>query len=492
MQCLQSACDGQLDRSVAARPAASPRHLHGTRTVQLHDYSAKLPVEVLARILDWMSFLDLVRAGHVSKRWRDISRHHPNFWQTIKLSSTESASIDRYNAQLRVSARYSIKVHLNIVGTSEPETARTVLAALARNIHRVEKLHIQADPDRAVDVFGALQSPAPRLRQFVLSFNVAPMHAPAFPCNIFDGDAPLLRAVMLNDICIPEDPVPAFALVETAWHAESMFSTDQCGEWIYVQRWLQIFPAASSLGFHGGERRMDPRTDLDVVHQRMLGVKTLMLAFNGSFGCTSNFLRSLPGAALVPELHTYRPDSATVSEMLAHLDGPLQIDLAPDTEEQWGFTTTLTDLKTARKRVLIDGTANYIEDYPAPFFRSPKAWEPQISEVVIAQSMWTMMTKHLPTFSVATRVTLRLDLDTSPISALTGVPPLDCPLLKQLILETVFEQSFVKAQDLSSLIRDCFKGAPTGVGLELKGPIIIVDEMGDLAQRFCSIARTAE
>ncbi|EJD42438.1 hypothetical protein AURDEDRAFT_115064 [Auricularia subglabra TFB-10046 SS5] len=218
------------------------------------DYPALLSERVLSHAFNWLDLNSLVRASHVSQRWRKLARAHPSYWQRIVLVDTNqyddsktrisAHKVARFCDQLAVGGRRPITVNVDInFGCTDVET--DVFAHINTHLPRVAALTLHIPDITFVDEFSALSKPAPMLHSlhiWLYHLDCDPSNGHEIPPALFAGTAPRLYHVILQDIDImpAQPPVPAF---NTVHHAQ-YFAVDKDAEYPAptLQDLAQLFP----------------------------------------------------------------------------------------------------------------------------------------------------------------------------------------------------------------------------------------------------------
>ncbi|EJD43412.1 hypothetical protein AURDEDRAFT_167495 [Auricularia subglabra TFB-10046 SS5] len=178
-----------------------------------------LPDEILDHILDYapLGLSDIVRASHVSARWRRIAHAHKTFCRNIAFEyngdmAHESELCERLRKQMGCS---QTPLHLTIhyFGNSKP-VLRTVVSVLNDNMHRAVSLSLSLLARQTYHLSAALNRPAPQLRWLRVrvsgrhlstgsgSFKQQSSHIPP---AIFEGQIGLERLI-LTHVTFPGDP----------------------------------------------------------------------------------------------------------------------------------------------------------------------------------------------------------------------------------------------------------------------------------------------
>ncbi|KZV96358.1 hypothetical protein EXIGLDRAFT_432441 [Exidia glandulosa HHB12029] len=183
----------------------------------------RLAAELVCSIFDPLSLNDLLTTSWVCREWRSIARGHPTFWKDIALRSCARADVEFFLARLVASdptAPISVSTFTGQLSALEPKLAREVLDCLFANLHRLESFAL--DPwlfDRALipAIYDALRRPAPLLQIFHFAATGGPCTVP-LPSDLFAGQAPRLRQLVLHGVILAEPAPAVFSLVERVYY----------------------------------------------------------------------------------------------------------------------------------------------------------------------------------------------------------------------------------------------------------------------------------
>ncbi|EJD43415.1 hypothetical protein AURDEDRAFT_185598 [Auricularia subglabra TFB-10046 SS5] len=127
-----------------------------------------LPNELVDHIFDYapLGLSDVVRASHVSARWRRIAHAHPTFCRYIDFVYDANMP---HNAELcsrlRTQVGYSQRqLHMNVRYTGDDDSVlETIVSVLKENMHRVLSLGLTLSVRHRHRILVALDVPAPQL-----------------------------------------------------------------------------------------------------------------------------------------------------------------------------------------------------------------------------------------------------------------------------------------------------------------------------------------
>ncbi|KZV99902.1 hypothetical protein EXIGLDRAFT_831140 [Exidia glandulosa HHB12029] len=259
------------------------------------DTTRRLPIELFAYVLDYLSQPDVLRCARVSSRWRTISSGHSNYYcfaaLRASISPPWSASwhilVSRFCNTLRQCRRRNVHVKISLAVAfdysgwlNEPDGTINrakwpddepvydlyvdrVLPAIKATLPFIIDLRIscvkQEYHGRIYDTLRG--STASALRSLCLDFvgSAFDLAAEPLPPDIFCGSAPRLRKLELYDIPLPASPLQVFSAVT---HVNLELS--ECAS---LRRVLTHFPNATNLdlsrlatGLHPSDR-VDERVE---------------------------------------------------------------------------------------------------------------------------------------------------------------------------------------------------------------------------------------
>ncbi|EJD39635.1 hypothetical protein AURDEDRAFT_171269 [Auricularia subglabra TFB-10046 SS5] len=180
-----------------------------------HQGTRALPVELLATVFNALSVSELVTASHVSSFWRAVACRHQSYWRKIRLAALSTSALDFFHARLDAGSDRSVTVDICLDEVELPARMRSVvLPAISRNLYRIDKLYLRIEISFDVDLFSALEYPAPRLDTLDVILCHETRSSDALPANLFASHAPKLQDVrVLNAQLFDERLPPAFSSV---------------------------------------------------------------------------------------------------------------------------------------------------------------------------------------------------------------------------------------------------------------------------------------
>ncbi|KZW04245.1 hypothetical protein EXIGLDRAFT_758540 [Exidia glandulosa HHB12029] len=475
-------------RRVLEQLSKGSERVSGVTPHSPEDHTRRLPAELLACVIDWLDFEDIVCVSHVSARWRAVSRNHDGFWKDIRLESLTSAAVTIFLAQLACSRDNVVNLCIK-VDEVNADVIDTILPAVADCLRRLETLELTTNGQYAVETFEALRGPAPCLTHFSLTFHIdavseEDMGDPTLPSGIFGGISPQLRVVHVCRMRMPPSPIAAFKLVEDA-----SFESDG-DEPLEINSLFAAFPIARRLKIDAPAFDIDP--SCNALQSTVDNLEMLDVCFHES-GETTAFLSALPGAQNISIIETCDVhDYSTALAMLGYLDSPLRIELARHCAQDENVAAIVGDGNLARDRVF-----RYLPGPGLSFLGVPKLlpmffhWEAMCTEIRIAYSLWPLLTGDLPAFTEVRHITLVLDEPGSCVLGLAGWT-FDCEKLETLCLKAR-EPLTVTAEDVCDFANSCFRPYVPGVALQLEGPITLVGgpALLQLALLFSQVVRVA-
>ena len=168
---------------------------------------SRLPTEILSNIFKFtlpasFGILDFLPVpivpsyiSHVCHRWRDISLNMPYLWSHINFAQLTPAGATEMLARAKM-APLHLKAKTSRWSTKKFET---FLGQIEAHIHHTRHLSIMATPQILEQTFRRLVSSAPSLEQFFI-VNRSKSNLPVtIPVNIFDGIAPKLISLRLDN-----------------------------------------------------------------------------------------------------------------------------------------------------------------------------------------------------------------------------------------------------------------------------------------------------
>lgn len=114
-------------------------------TELIMDPTSALPPELLHAIFDHIGLGDVIRASHVSQRWRVLACQHPTYWRRVVLHEDKnwplgSAAIERAIAQLTRSSASPIDVRVVRHFHESAAQSDDFIRVLVENFHRIGAL----------------------------------------------------------------------------------------------------------------------------------------------------------------------------------------------------------------------------------------------------------------------------------------------------------------------------------------------------------------
>ncbi|EJD32778.1 hypothetical protein AURDEDRAFT_132001 [Auricularia subglabra TFB-10046 SS5] len=168
-----------------------------------------MPVELVARCLDFLDLDDILRIMSVNKRWTDVARDHPTYWRDLALDyiqSREPHHVQLFRLRLSRSRGRPVKISLQYFPDEPGE--RDILPDLSHHLDHIQVLDYTTYDDEMVDaVLEALAYPAPILRDLKLSMNTVGPNREV-RADFLAGSAPLLRSALFGSLDLPI-PIPA-------------------------------------------------------------------------------------------------------------------------------------------------------------------------------------------------------------------------------------------------------------------------------------------
>ncbi|KZV94589.1 hypothetical protein EXIGLDRAFT_736615 [Exidia glandulosa HHB12029] len=191
------------------------------------DYSDRVPDEVLSKIFDFASHLEIVYASATCRRWRAVATDHPTYW-TISLQTTSPQSIALFIGRLDRSHSRPITL-LVLLSTSRYRAVYTsqvlpdaFFEAIGRHIHHTKALRLRIPFENAEALMTALQSPAPILELLAVDFYRGGRRHVILHPDLFGKNALKLRSLQLRNT-IPHPQASWLAQVE---HLTITFRSD--------------------------------------------------------------------------------------------------------------------------------------------------------------------------------------------------------------------------------------------------------------------------
>ncbi|KAF8481677.1 hypothetical protein DFH94DRAFT_825602, partial [Russula ochroleuca] len=167
---------------------------------------SRLPTEILSivfkfcllaslDVLDSSLPIALTAISHVCHRWRDISLNMPYLWSHVNFAKLTPAGTAEMLARAKMAplhlevktSRWSVKKFEAIKGQVEA------------HINHTRRLSIMSTTQNLVQTFRLLVSSAPSLEQFSIVNRSRSNLPPTIPVNIFDGIAPKLINLRLDN-----------------------------------------------------------------------------------------------------------------------------------------------------------------------------------------------------------------------------------------------------------------------------------------------------
>ncbi|KZV81390.1 hypothetical protein EXIGLDRAFT_844636 [Exidia glandulosa HHB12029] len=189
----------------------------------------RVPVELLLHIVDYLPARHLLLVSGVSKLFRSVVARHARFYIPLHIGITlitvTNVSCDEQLTRVRHVLQYAvpqrlpvgIKVKCEYLGPSPQHflafatqsvfpVIEAALPILARLVVTIPDVYNQALHD-------TLRHPAPALRELKLSRSKSRVQegesGHVVPHDIFQGRAPLLARISLQNVYLPERPIPA-------------------------------------------------------------------------------------------------------------------------------------------------------------------------------------------------------------------------------------------------------------------------------------------
>ncbi|KZV96243.1 hypothetical protein EXIGLDRAFT_733604 [Exidia glandulosa HHB12029] len=282
-----------------------------------------------------------------------------------------------------------------------------VLPAIRAGLHRLTLASIRVPRDLALELFAHLDQPAPRLYRLALSLKLPADEAPVdLPHDLFRDSCPRLHSLLLKNIVLPPSPIPILAGVDIA---------------VYQHTFPRVvtFPVAFFLKaaplriveLMAGDFILPEDLWSATVQDALRQLESISLTYSDD---QSNIVSVLP-LQDIPEVILAPPKIPAGRLVMAHLDGPLRLDI---TSNERGTADTIVAYapadtsSTKQRRSFLDVQADFFDKRPdinpAPFYFDT-AYTDRITSLTVSSSRWRIVTKHAPRLPRCTSLTLELD-----------------------------------------------------------------------------------
>ncbi|KZV98297.1 hypothetical protein EXIGLDRAFT_313279 [Exidia glandulosa HHB12029] len=429
-----------------------------------------LPPELLAAMFFFLDLPRLLVAGSVCTLWRTLALDCRAVWHDIyvDLSREHAWTWCQRRIDLGGSRVFSLDIHASGERLVNFDAA---LDTLSSSMYRISQLRIKLDQGCAEDLWKALRVPAPELTVFRLEIHcTASFSALTVPSNIFDGVAPRLDRVHLISIVLPDSDIPAFARVR----AVAVISPIQAQR-PFPLPVFRCFPAMESLQVAGGRMVFDappPQRVIEgVARLRHLDIDYAEEALS-VFSC-------LPVAAL-PSLLFAFPTRDVVYAALETLKDPLQLFLYRQDATEFRMTVT----SSSTSRTFAESFSDYEEiARERNVLFDDNAFAERLMSMMMATSLWTILTPFLPSFDQLAKFSLLID-DPSYDAITMPLGRLLCPKLTTLELIAKYSFALISTQQLVD-----FAAGLTSARLCLElYHVVLVGRTPFLEDRFNSIS----
>ncbi|EJD47581.1 hypothetical protein AURDEDRAFT_183992 [Auricularia subglabra TFB-10046 SS5] len=292
-----------------------------------HHGANRLPVELLSLVFDSLSLDGLLISSHVCIHWRSVAFRHRTFWRDVTLAAASPTAIEFFQARLNAGSSRSAIVRLYIPPVEFPPEQRSIVFGIvARNLDRIDRLHVELDITFDDELFFWLNRPAPRLDTLDLNVVHDTRVSDALPVDLFDSQAPLLRHVRLTNMRLCSDRLP------------HVFSPIIQLRYCFRDTWsfpIAVFshcPALETLVIYGKYYDLPPPGGENC----MVSADSLQLVEVAVREGGSDLMQRLPCAS-IPQVSVALHDQQSVYDLLGHLRGPIdvRIEMEPDAKHMY-------------------------------------------------------------------------------------------------------------------------------------------------------------
>ncbi|KZW02276.1 hypothetical protein EXIGLDRAFT_484288 [Exidia glandulosa HHB12029] len=271
------------------------------------DSTSVLPPELLQGVFDHIGLSDVIRASHVSQRWRVLACQHPTYCRRVVLHETaeqpsKSSLVERAIAQLTLGSTAPIDVDVvRYFPASElvAQCDRDFLRVLVDNFHRVGTLalHVLGRECDAAALYATL------FRQ-VLDTRASTAHTQ-------------LRRLTLTNVALPDETTVFERVVSLRYGGQHMHDVRITVDWLFT-----TFPALEELDVTDVE--LDTSTVSDDIGSWLSRLRYLRLNVPSS----PDFL-ALPSVAHIMHVAVVNPTAADAVTIVSHIgDGQVDVALA--------------------------------------------------------------------------------------------------------------------------------------------------------------------
>lgn len=219
-----------VDRSVRAEWPERTLHtyrlvstaiLDVARDLNVRSPANKLPDEILSRIASFLSLRQRLHALRVCRKWHNLLLRHTKLWSSlsIQLHRHRVQWLPTLSMLLDRSGSHPLSLHLRCLPDPSPQSAaqqQEQLFALQRALLLVQK-HMPRMRSLFLTAHGVsmwlplLAQRAPLLEEFCILDTGA--GGPPLPADLFDGFAPRLRRLQVDNVDLPDQDTPALRRV---------------------------------------------------------------------------------------------------------------------------------------------------------------------------------------------------------------------------------------------------------------------------------------
>lgn len=413
------------------------------------DATAILPYELIHAVFDHVTLSDVIRASHVSQRWRALAFQHPTYWHSVEVHEAEDAPLrpsilQRAAAQLSRCSSYPVQVAITRHFPLGQGEDLEFLRALMGNMHRIGKLSIQTDYFAMETAYTTMLSS---------SGNARTCGTRALPPSVSS-----LRELTLVNVKIPTRCAEFQTVTDLCYLMDdrSILSLD----------WLsEAFPNLQRLSLHGVDFGPSEPAGRTVTWVGSLCHLALDATAFAKIAC-------VPGVPKINSIHIQDPRVGDVSVLVSHFqEGQLQVDL-----QEWNSSRqpmTITESPSGLRRVM-----DFVDYVWLPDVPTLPAVSARVTELSLPMDNWDEMFtafSHIPSL-VRLAVGLDEDSDEFPNKVLVVAPAL------QVLALTSDEGYTMLADDACQVVRRVKTTSPPH--LDLRG-VRICGWNDDLAE-LCS------
>ncbi|KZW02284.1 hypothetical protein EXIGLDRAFT_829476 [Exidia glandulosa HHB12029] len=413
------------------------------------DSTSALPPELLYAIFDHIGLWDIIRASHVSQRWRVLACHHPTYWRRVVLREDKHfyfvpATIDRAIAQLTRSSASPIDVsvvrHFIEPAARAQAQFNDLHRVLVENFHRIGAL--------VLHVLGTECDVGPTYSTILQQVSATGLSSQIH-----------LRHLTLTNVQLPEATTLFEGVVSFRYMASDGLDV------MAVNRLIAMFPVLEELDLTGVE--LDASTIPVGIESWISHIRYLRL-----YAPRSRDFLALPSIARIPHVCVANPTVSDATSIVSHIckvQVDVELGLTYIKESRFCQPLTLVTRPTGLTRAL-----EFMDSVSLPDVQNLASLSASISNLSIPIDDWEEAIGALPHLVSLRSLTLRL-VTHLPIIVDTE---LHAPHLHELVLIDAFnDKTEIHAHRLEQFLSTFNPSCDSRVHLSLDG--VILDEWSD-------------